>query len=328
MIRGFKPYHRPLDACNNRLDNRLGKYVLPALGYAAVILVCVALSTGCGQSERPDTESRPLPSHGGPARIVSMAPNITETLFALGLGSRVAGVTRFCLYPPEANNLPSIGGFLDPNYEAIAALAPDMVLTLPEQDNARRYLDELSIPHETLHNRTVAEILDSIAAVGALCGVEARADSLLGDIRQRMAHIAERTADSPRPRVLLSIGRTRGTGSIRDVYAAGKGTFYDELVSLAGGTNVVSVPGIAYPELSAEGVLHLDPGIIIELAPELAGLNSDASRARSEWDTLPGVSAEREGNVYILTGDYTMIPVPRFILLLEDMARLVHPNAF
>lgn len=259
-------------------------------------------------------------------RIISMAPSITETLYALELGDRVAGVTRFCQYPAETQEKQNIGGYFDPNYEAIAMLEPDLILLLPDHQRVRKYLDEFEFHYEVVHNRTVSEIIDTITTIGDLCDVEERARYIVSEIQKRMNVIHIKTLGKPQPRVLLSIGRTMGTGTLKDVYIAGKKTFYDELITAIGGKNAYEGVDIAYPVLSAEGLLHIDPDVIIDLVPDLDKRGLDEKTILREWNSVPGVKAVKYGRVHILSGDYTVIPGPRFIMLLEDLARMLHPE--
>ena len=260
------------------------------------------------------------------SRIVSLSPNITETLFALGLGERTVSVTRFCRYPPEAREIAKVGGYLDPNYEAIAALRPDMVFLLPEHEAARTYLDEFDIRHRTVNNKTVSQILDAIQTIGTTCGADGRAEELATSIRSRMNAVRERAHGFPRPRVLISIGRSFGGGALEEVYVAGKNTSYDELISIAGGENAYEGPAIDYPVLSAEGIIRLDPDIIVELATGIDDRGLDEAAVIEDWKGLPGLEAVKRGKVYVITGDYAVIPGPRFILFLEELQAILHPE--
>lgn len=293
-----------------------------AAGALAVLLSAGA--AGC----RPDHGGKTdhAPGGGFPGRIVSLSPSITETLFALGLGDRVAGVTRFCTYPPEARAKPKVGGFFDTNYEALVTLKPDLVILLPSHEQARAYLSGLGIETLTVQNEPVEAILRTVTVIGDACGAARAADSLVTAIRSRMRAAAEKTAGLARPRVLVSVGRNAGTGTPGPVYVAGPGTFYDELIGLAGGVNAYRGAAIAYPELSSEGITRLDPDIIIDLIPDLAQRGVSEQAARGDWSALRDVRAVKSGRVYILTADYTTVPGPRFIRTLEDMARLIHPE--
>jgi iron complex transport system substrate-binding protein len=285
---------------------------------------CILLLTGSG--------CRKGDSPGGSAlagkkytRIISLAPSITETLFALGLGDRVIGVTEFCKYPPEAQKKAQVGGFFNPNYEAMVSLKPDLVVLLPEHEQARKYLENLGISTLVVHNRTITEILDTITVLGKTCGAEKDAVKIVRDIDSRMDRVKKKTAGLARKRVMVSVGRT--TGSLEQVTIAGPNTFYDELITLAGGVNAYRGYPIPYPEVSGEGLLRLDPEIILDLLPELAGKAKSESSARSDWNRVPELSAVKNGKVYVITADYAVIPGPRFIQTLEEMARIIHPEA-
>ncbi|MBT4482452.1 MAG: ABC transporter substrate-binding protein [Candidatus Latescibacteria bacterium] len=259
-------------------------------------------------------------------RIISMAPNITETLFALGLGNRVAGVTDFCNYPYEAREKAKVGGYFNPNYEAIAALEPDLVFVLPEHEEIRNYLRVLGIQYRVVHNRTVGEILDTIMTIGRICGVEEQAREMVEDINYRMDNIQKRTESKPHPSVLIVISRTIGTGSLKDVCVAGKNTSYDELITFAGGRNAYVGVSITYPALSAEGLLNINPDIIIDLIPDTESKGLDENMFLKEWESVSSLEAVNNNRVYIISNDYAFIPGPRFIIFLEDLARIICPE--
>jgi iron complex transport system substrate-binding protein len=266
-------------------------------------------------------------ARGVPSRIVSLAPSITEVLFALSLGDRVVGVTRFCDHPPEARRRAKVGGYYDPSYEAIVGLRADLVVLLPEHEGPRAYLAELGIETLAVGNTTTAGILDAIAAVGSRCGAEAEAGRIVADIRARLARVAERTRGLPKARVLVSVGRAMGSGSLKDVYVAGEGTLYDEAISLAGGENACRGGGAKYPKLSAEGVLLIDPDVIVDIVADLKAEGSTEDAVLADWRSVPGARAVKEGRVHLISEVYAVRPGPRFILLVEDLARTLHPEA-
>jgi iron complex transport system substrate-binding protein len=262
-----------------------------------------------------------------PARIVSLAPSITETLFALGLGDRVVGVTRYCEYPPEAQSRAIVGGFVDPNYEAIVTLRPDLAVLLVIHDEARARLHTLDVPVLLVDHRTVQGILDSFETIGRRCNAQDAAGALVASCRARIAVVERKTAGLPRPRVLISSARELGVGRIESIYAAGRGQWYDELLRLAGGVNAYPDDGIAFPEISPEGILRMDPDVILELVPKLEGARYSAGDILTEWKSIPGLRAVREGRTHLLSGSHVSIPGPRFVDVLEDFARLLHPEA-
>jgi len=264
---------------------------------------------------------------GPPQRIVSLAPSITEVLFALDLGPRVVGVTRYCQYPPEARQRPNVGGHLDPNLEALVALQPDLVV-LPagsqqnHPDFARLGLTMLAVDHRDLDGT-----LDSITELGRICGVEAQAERLLADIQTRLQRVQRAVADRPRPTVLFAVQRTLGLGTLQDVYVAGSDRHIDRLLTLAGGRNAYQ--GTApFPVLTAEGILQLNPDVIVDNVPALARRTLDHREILADWQAWPQLQAVAAGRVYLLEEEYITIPGPRFILVVEKLARLLHPEAF
>ncbi|MBU8920250.1 MAG: ABC transporter substrate-binding protein, partial [Bacteroidales bacterium] len=168
---------------------------------------------------KPRNEPRPSESNGStPVRIVSLSPSTTEIVFALGMGDRIAGVSRFCDYPPETESIPEVGGYLDTNYEAIAALRPDLVLLLPEQEDAAEYLSGIGIKTMTVDNKTVGDILGSIDTLGQCLGAENEAGILLEKIKGRIKRISNEDR-AEKPRVLVSIGHDFGSGKVDEVFA-------------------------------------------------------------------------------------------------------------
>ena len=271
------------------------------------------------------TESSHNVDAGAEHRIVSLAPSITETLFALGLGDRVVGVTRYCDYPPEAKQIEQVGGYYDPSYEAIVRLRPDLVVTVEEHTDAREHLAEFGIDVVGVNQKTVPGILTTIRTLGARCGVAQRGDSIASAVERRIRQIAEATSSRPRPRVLLTIGRNMGSSTLEDVYIAGGDGFYSDLIEMAGGQNAYT-DDVRFPVVSGEGIIRLNPDVILDLVADLEERGWDEQVVLRQWQSVPSVSAVRNGRVHVLTGDYVVIPGPRFPLLLEDMVRAIHPD--
>jgi iron complex transport system substrate-binding protein len=258
-------------------------------------------------------------------RIVSLAPSLTETLFAEGLGPKVVGVTRYCRYPPEARALPKIGGFLDPSLEFIVGLKPDLIMTLAEQSDVRELLKKAGFEVMTFEHRHVNGILDSIDAIGKRCGQEAQARELAGRLRARIAAVQERVKDLPRVRTMVAIGGDTEDGLLRSVFIAGNDGYYDDLLRLAGGVNVDATGTVSVPSLSAEGVISADPQVIIQIMTSPSGIAFDTAKVLAAWKAVPELRAVREDKVFVLTEDYASLPGPRFADLLERFAAMLHP---
>jgi len=291
-----------------------------------LLIALIPLSfVGSYLGKRALEESPGRRAHGSCGRIVSLAPSITESLFVLGLGDRVIGVTRFCNYPPEARSKTKVGGYFDPNYEIILSLRPDLVFMLPEHEEQKRQLDRLGIPTLVLDQESIAGILDSIARIGRICGAQDKAATTVRGLRERIERVGRKTKDLPRPRVIVSIGRNIGSGALMSVYLSGSRGFYNEMIGLAGGTNAYEGTA-AFPVFSEEGLVRLNPDVVIDVVPDLEEHGWDPVTIRREWEAVPGVNAVRNGRVYVFGQDYVAVPGPRFILILEEMAQLIHPE--
>lgn len=257
----------------------------------------------------------PTAAQDMPRRIVSLAPSVTEVLFEAGAGSRVVGVTSYCLFPREVLALPKVGGYLTPSYEAVVALQPDLVVTLAEHADVEPKIRALGISILRLDHRSLDGIVRSIEQVGERCGTASRAKQAADALRQTLAG-AKGFAAGARPRVLICFGRAE---DFRRLTAAAPGTIHDDLITHAGGVNVLASPGIAYPTLSAEGVMRLDPDVIIEFSSS----GPDAAALRRQWNRLDSVRAVRNGRVYVFTGEFLSVPGPRFARLTETIARSI-----
>ncbi len=259
-----------------------------------------------------------------PKAIVSLAPSITEILFSLDLGDRVVGVTRFCLYPPEASSRTKIGGYFDINLEAVVSLEPDLVIGLSEHEEARSTLSGLGIRFLTVRHTSLDGIMDSISIIGNECYRQKQASELLKSIRSRINDVASRVKELPRPTVLICVDRPMGHGITGDIYAAGADDYYDKMILLAGGTNVLGNAKTRYPVLGAEALVRLDPDIIIDLHPELD--EQERKTATDDWNNFPGKNGRPRGKLVLLTEKYMIIPGPRFIDAIEEFSRIFHPE--
>jgi iron complex transport system substrate-binding protein len=259
-------------------------------------------------------------------RIVSTAPSITETLFALGLGDRVVGVTRFCTYPPKAKKITKIGGYIDPNFEEIVRLKPDLVIASAERTDVINALEGMNIEVMPISQRNVQSILDTISRIGQVCGVPEKTKALLGDINRRMDAVREKVSNLNRPRVLMSVGM--GGQPFDKVFVAGEHSLYSDIVELAGGVNVYKGGIQDMPALSTEGVIDLNPDVIIDMVPSTGSMAASAGTVLKQWQRLKLVDAVKNNRVHVLTSDYVVIPGPRFIDALEDVAKILHPEKF
>jgi iron complex transport system substrate-binding protein len=260
---------------------------------------------------------------GIPRRIVSLAPSVTEVLFALGLGDHVVGVTSYCRFPAETARISKIGGYLTPNYEAIAALQPDLAIVLPEHEEVRRHLAALGVPVLRVDHRSIAGILDSLTAIGTRCGATREAQVLRGELQSRLDTVTRIVSGRPHPRVAICLGRSGDSNGFRSMHAAGPGGIYHDLIVRAGGINVIPAGPVLHPQLSAEGLLRLNPDAIVEFASG----GGDPEQLKAEWGALGSLDAVRRGRVFVFTQDFLPVPGPRLIRFVQELARALDPDA-
>jgi iron complex transport system substrate-binding protein len=264
-----------------------------------------------------------------PARIVSTSPSITETLFALGLGDRVVGVSAFCRFPPEVLKLPKVGTFLKPDAELIAGLRPDLVVVHELSTGIDRRLTSLRIPFVVVDRGTLASVFLSIRQIGAAAGVSARADALVADIERRLEAVRRAASAAPRPRVLFIIGRNPGT--LTDLVAVGPGSYINDLIEIAGGKNVLAIQGQPeYPRISMETVLRLDPDVIVDTVD--MGETEAERRLRQPinerlWSGYGTLTAVKTRRLHAATTDALVVPGPRVVDAAEWVAALLRERS-
>jgi iron complex transport system substrate-binding protein len=256
-------------------------------------------------------------------RIVSLSPGITETLYALGLGPCVAGVTRYCAWPPEAAQLPKVGGFGEINYEAVLRVRPDLVLLPEDRLRDRQALERLGLPVLMLDTLSLSGLLRSITLLGRYAGREAEAEKLKAGLETRLAAARSAAGDRARPRALFAVMRTDfGAGAITEIHTVGRDGFYSELIEAAGGQNAYA-GALPFPRLSREALLALDPEVIVEIIPP----GADAEAARRDWDKLAPIRAVKNGRIFVLADQAHTVPGPRFADTLALLSRAFHPES-
>lgn len=258
-----------------------------------------------------------------PLRIVAMAPSLTETLLAIGLGDRVVGLTRYC---PPVPGAVSIGGYFDPSYEVILSLEPDLVIVMQSHDELHRRLGDLGLRTLRVDQHDVAGILSSIETIAAECGVGQRGLELASSLRAELDEISTAVAGREKPTTLVIVGRQPGGGKIGGLWAAADDTFYDDVLDLAGGVNAITNTSIRYPELSREGLLAVDPDVILDVLADGGVREFSAEEASADWSGISDLRAVRDGRVHILMEDFVVIPGPRIVKTVKRVAELLHPE--
>jgi len=292
----------------------------PALALSLCALLALAAPSSAEAVSVRDAVGRTVEVPRDPRRIVSLAPNITEMLYALGLGERVVGVTLFCDWPPEVASKPRIGGVINPSLETIVALGADLVLATadgnrPEDVNR---LAELGVAVYAIDTRSVADVLRSLVTVGELTGSAGRAREIVAGLDRRREAVRARLAGSRPVPVFVAIDRA-------PLITAGDGTFVGELLTLAGGRNIAGESPIKYPVFSLERLLADDPEVILDAADP--GPVGDAE-LRARWGSLPGTAAlraMRTGRMISVGQGSFFRPGPRIIDSLEKLVEILHP---
>ena len=289
--------------------------ILNRLSCLVVVGLLVAVAA-CGGRPAPVPSDRP-------ERIVAMAPSLTETLLALDLGDRVVGLTRYC---PPVPGAVSIGGYFDPSYEAILSLEPDLVVLMQSHDELHRRLGELGLNTLRVDQHDVEGILASIVTIAARCGVEQRGRDFEASLRTELDEISRAVSGRERPTTLVVVGRQPGGGKIGSLWAAAGDTFYDDVLDLAGGVNAITNTGIRYPELSREGLLAVDPDVVLDVLADGGVRGFSAHEAAADWSEATDLRAVRAGRVHILIEDFVVIPGPRIVDTVRRVAELLHPE--
>ena len=254
-----------------------------------------------------------LPAQERPRRIVSTAPSITEALFALGLGDQVVGVSRYCTFPPSVQTLPKVGTYLAPDAEAIARLAPDLVVLQRISSELTDRLHALRIHFVEVPHGTLADVYSGITLIANAAGVAQRASILNDRIQHELATLHENAKGMPSPRVLAIVNRRPGI--LADLMAIGPDNYLEQLMEIAGGTNVLAQPGLpTYPRISLETILRDDPDVILDLSGQQeseAERQAESAQVVALWSQQSQLTAVRKGRVIVGTSNALLVPGPR-----------------
>ncbi|WP_437569920.1 ABC transporter substrate-binding protein [Sorangium sp. So ce542] len=305
--RGAASSQRAALSCGAALPRRAALAALAAVALAA-----------CG---------RRAPAAQGRARVVSLSPSTTEAVCAIGAGAALVGRSRHCDHPPEVLRLPSVGGYADPSIEAIIALSPTLVVGArgpagPALEEALRGHGIATCFPET---ESLAQIEEMLAELGRRLDAAPGAEQAIARIRARRQEVEQAVKGRPRVRVALLFDTS-------PIFAAGPGSFADELLRLAGGENAIARGG-AYPSISVEHLLALDPDVLLDGTAGVDGADAPGAQGAPRLAVLrdaPGwrsLRAVREGRVRPLRTDAVLRPGPRIGDGLAEVARALHGDA-
>ncbi len=294
----------------------MSRWWLLSVGLGVWLVFGAALRPAPRVSPNPGTDRRREPT-----RIVSMAPDLTEILFALGLGDRVAGVTQDSDYPPAALAKPRVGTFWRPSLEVVIATRPDLVVTLAseQQKELSQRLIRMGYHCLTVEIERVEDLFRAFSTIGDAAGVPERARELSEQIRTEVHQLQTQIAGLPPVKVLWVVQR-------EPLRAAGRDTFVNQMIELAGGQNVVGPTLHKYPPVGAEQVIAAAPDVIIEPAMVKGSLDAQRRQAFTYWGRYGNVPAAAHGRIYVIEGDTVSRLGPRLPAGIAAIARCLRPS--
>jgi iron complex transport system substrate-binding protein len=256
-----------------------------------------------------------------PRRIVSLVPAITETLFSLGIGPRVVGVSTYCDFPTETRTLPKVGSFTEPVAETIVSLKPDLVLTSPSPGNETtvRAIERTGVRVAVVQSEGgLAEARSAIGAVATAVGATAAGDALVARIDARLAAVKRVAAGLDRPMAAIVVGR-------EPLVLAGPGSYLGELLALAGGANIADSLGGRWPRVGMEFLVASRPQVLVDLSVGMGDAPDDEDASRA-WATMPSLPAVASGRVVRDRDALMLRPGPRLADAAEALFRALHPD--
>ena len=259
----------------------------------------------------------------GPNRLVALSPSSVETLFALGLGKKIVAVNRYASYPAEVAGLPKICGMVDVDFEQLLILEPDYVVMLDSQASLLPKFADLAVPTLSVTHDTVEGIINSFSEIAKVCGNEERSALIVTEITSHIDEIKKLIAEKEKPRVLVCIHHSTDVSEPEQIVVCGSAGYHRELIEIAGGVNAYQGP-VAFPKLSRENLININPDIIIDL------VNSKVSEGRSResliklWDIYDELDAVQNKKIVIADGEEHFLPGPRFLSTLDTFVEGIH----
>ncbi len=270
----------------------------------------------------------PTAASEAPKRIISLAPSVTETLFALGVGEQIIARTRYCTHPAEAAKIQSLGGMVSPNIEAIAKLKPDLVLaSASTPETAIKKMVQVNLNAQTIDAKGVDTILNNIRETGSLVGRKGKAKEICNSITERINSINDKVkdvSDENKPRTIIFYGA-------KTHFCAGPGSFSGELLDHAGGNNVANEAGEPWPRLSRERIFAWNPQVILlslsHHPEEIKGAETLVEGWKKDplWSRMDAVKNNR---IHLVTQSLLTVPGPRVADATESLAAVLYPELF
>lgn len=279
-----------------------------------IITIILVLFTGCKDEKRADASIC--------KRIVSTAPSITSTLFELGLGDKIVGVTDNCKLPDGVGNIPGIGKVLDINSESVMMLKPDTAIVLSVNEPLARKMNNLKINTIVVDQSTIDGFMFSLKIIGEICSVQESAADLNYRIEEKLNSVLSNFKPDKSLKIMVVAGRDYFDEGIKDVYIAGRDGFYDKIMEIIGVENVYQ-GSLTYPKIQVEGIMTLDPDIIIDVVTMENISEEKLVSIQKNWEKLSSIKAVKKGKVFMINKDYWSIPGPGYVRIVEDFIEMM-----
>ena len=256
--------------------------------------------------------------------IVTMAPHLTETVFALGQGHRVVGVSSYCDYPPEIETLPKLGAYLNPDVERLSLLRPELLIVAGKHEKLSNFARMRKIPLLNVHMDSIETINTGIATIArALDCVEA-GERLRAKVRDELNGVRASVASFHRPTVFIV--NSRQDHDLHTLFSSGGGSFLSELVEIAGGENIFADTSETYFEASKESVVVGAPEVILEFHSGDGISEDEVARYIADWQAMSSLPAVKNQRIYLFTDSIGTRPGPRVASTARMIAALLHPE--
>ena len=293
-------------------------YLIPIFFLLFSVTVSI---TGKASQVFTDELGRKVTLEKNPERIVSLAPNVTEILFALGLGDKIVGVTNFCNFPEEAKSKEKVGMLLNPSLEKIISLKPDLIIWNTEGENKQTFLklSELGLKIFIISPQRIETIFDSIINIGNICGKNKNAEELVAGMKKKLNFLKKQLNGVKKTKVLFLL-------DLKPLISVSKNSFHGELIEFAKGENIENSSPDRYPKISMEEIVNKEPEVII-----VSNHREDFKKLFNEFKNNPAVKATpayRNNRIFEIESDLADRLSPRIVDGLERLARIIHPEVW
>jgi iron complex transport system substrate-binding protein len=250
-------------------------------------------------------------------RVVSLAPGLTEIIFALDKGKELAGTTKFCNYPEEANHIQKLGGLLDLNLEALISVKPDVIFHYPEHKEKLKVLigriKLVNVKHGDLN-----DLYESIRVISKELNTPQKGNLLIEHIKQTLKDIHKKSALKKKVKTLIIVGRN--PDQLSQMYILGRKDFLNEILEIAGGTNAYT-GNILYPNISIESVVAMKPDLIMELSNFYQGI--DQNKVNRLWEKYRFIPAVKKKRIIAIQNDFWLRPGPRVTQIATELFKIL-----